>query len=78
MLGWRRQRRVRRGGHVVEYGHVWCPVRHADVGIDRCLMCPSFRDLADEDGATYLYCRPRASAGSGGPFHRPDMYRPFI
>lgn len=68
----RRQRRPSGDSHVVEGGHVWCPVRHADVNIERCFMCGAFEDLVEEDGSTFLYCVP------GGSSDGLDWCRPTV
>lgn len=72
-MRWNKRPHHPRGGrHFVDSGTVGCPVQHASVDIERCLMCASFEDLGEENGESVLYCRPR-----GSTLGDEAMYMPF-
>lgn len=53
-----RRRRTPRGDwHVIDSGRVRCPLR-GDLDIDNCFDCNHLVDLADDDNASYIVCRP--------------------
>jgi hypothetical protein len=52
------QARLGLDAHYIDQGSVWCPVKRADVDVDRCFACGAFRDLVEADGRTYLVCKP--------------------
>ena len=53
-----RERRGHGLRHYVDNGVVWCPVRQADVDIEKCFECHDLEKMAEADGQPYVQCNP--------------------
>ena len=53
-------RRGRRGVHLIDGGHVACPIAHRDVDVDQCQSCPALTEMHDAPRGelAYVVCRP--------------------
>lgn len=44
--------------HFIDNGKVWCPVRGADVEVDRCAGCRSLEAIEFDGEPPYVRCEP--------------------